>query len=143
SCVKYQLLDDAALHQLTFAISVFHAYGHQWACQIIYHPRKCEGFGLLDGEGCECLWSALKHLIAPLRVSGFHQRLFVLDTPVRHLDNKNLVSCGNWLSWRWNNCVKRKTNAMQALRELSVDETYVRQEWKSQVDHQTRPLPRK
>jgi hypothetical protein len=32
---------------------------------------------------------------------------------------------------------------MQALRELSVDETPVRQQWKLQVEHQTRPLPRK
>ncbi|KAG1871637.1 hypothetical protein F4604DRAFT_1881108 [Suillus subluteus] len=55
--------------QLTFAISVFHADSHQWACQIIYHSCKCEGFGLLDGEGCECLWSALKHLIALLHIS--------------------------------------------------------------------------
>ncbi|KAG1851483.1 hypothetical protein DFJ58DRAFT_886434 [Suillus subalutaceus] len=72
-------------------------------------------FGLSDGEGCERLWSALKHLIAPLRVSGFHQRLFVLNTQVRHLDDKNLVLFGNWLSRRWNNCVKKKSIAMQAL----------------------------
>ncbi|KAG2075018.1 hypothetical protein BDR04DRAFT_1126348 [Suillus decipiens] len=58
-CVKYRLLNDAVLHWLTFTISVFHAYGHQWAC-----------FGLLDGEGCESLWSTLKHLIALLHVSG-------------------------------------------------------------------------
>ncbi|KAG1770143.1 hypothetical protein EV702DRAFT_1181663 [Suillus placidus] len=54
-CLKYQLLNDAVLCRITFVISVFHAYGHQWACQIIYHPRKCAGFGLSDGEGCECL----------------------------------------------------------------------------------------
>ncbi|KAG1876144.1 hypothetical protein C8R48DRAFT_745646 [Suillus tomentosus] len=143
SCLKYPLLDDAVLRRITFAISVFHAYGHQWACQIIYHPRKCEGFGLSDGEGCERLWSALKHLIAPLRVSGFHQRLFVLDAQVRHLDDKNLVLFGSWLIRRWNNCAKKKSNAMQALRELSVDETPVRQQWKLQVEHQTRPLPRR
>ncbi|KAG2158535.1 uncharacterized protein EDB93DRAFT_1237909 [Suillus bovinus] len=141
SCLKYRLLDDDVLRRITFAISVFHAYGHQWACQIIYHPHKCEGFGLSDGEGCERLWSALKHLIAPLRVSGFHQRLFVLDTQVQHLDDKNLVLFGSWLSRRWNNCAKKKSNAMQALRELSVDETPVRQQWKLQVEHQTRPLP--
>ncbi|KAG1853118.1 hypothetical protein F4604DRAFT_1883423 [Suillus subluteus] len=129
-CLKYQLLDDAVLHRITFAISVFHAYGHQWACQIIYHPRKCEGFGLSDGEGCERLWSALKHLIAPLRVSG-------------HLDDKNLSLYGNWLIRRWNNCVKKKSTATQALRELSVDETCVRQEWKSQVEYQMKPLPRR
>ncbi|KAG1792505.1 uncharacterized protein HD556DRAFT_1432641 [Suillus plorans] len=101
---------------LLYDIGFFHAYGHQWACQIIYHPRKCEGFGLSDGEGCECLWSALKHLIAPLRVSGFHQRLFVLNTQVRHLNEKNLSLYGNWLIRRWNNCIKKKSTATQALR---------------------------
>ncbi|KAG1725034.1 hypothetical protein EDB19DRAFT_1897831 [Suillus lakei] len=143
SCLKYRLLDGAVLRRITFAISVFHAYGHQWACQIIYHPRKCEGFGLSDGEGCECLWSALKHLIAPLRISGFHQRLFVLNTQVRHLDEKNLSLYGNWLIRRWNNCIKKKSTATQALRELSVDEICVRQEWQSQVEYQTKPLPRR
>ncbi|KDR74566.1 hypothetical protein GALMADRAFT_49841, partial [Galerina marginata CBS 339.88] len=49
SCAKYGFLDDF-LDRLVFGISVFHAYGHQWPCQIIYHPRKCEGFGLTDGE---------------------------------------------------------------------------------------------
>ena len=69
SCVKWGFLGDN-LKRLTFAISVFHAYGHQWPCQIIYHPRKCVGFGLTDGEGCECFWSSIKLLIPSLRVSG-------------------------------------------------------------------------
>jgi hypothetical protein len=56
--------------RLSFAISIFHAYGHQWPCQVIYHPRKCLGFGLSDGEGCECFWSSIKKLVAILRVSG-------------------------------------------------------------------------
>ncbi|KAG2159205.1 uncharacterized protein EDB93DRAFT_1237430 [Suillus bovinus] len=132
SCLKYRLLNDDVLRWITFAISVFHAYGHQWACQIIYRPCKCEGFGLSDGEGCECLWSALKHLIAPLHISG-----------VRHLDDKNLVLFGSWLSRRWNNCAKKKSNVMQALHELSVDETPVCQQWKLQVEYQMRPLPHK
>lgn len=58
------------LDRLVFGISVFHAYGHQWPCQIVYHPRKCSGFGLSDGEGCERFWSAIKKLIPTLRVSG-------------------------------------------------------------------------
>ncbi|KAG2074356.1 hypothetical protein BDR04DRAFT_1115590 [Suillus decipiens] len=28
--------------------AIFHAYGHQWPYQIIYHLRKCKGFGLSD-----------------------------------------------------------------------------------------------
>jgi hypothetical protein len=69
SCMKWGFLDDA-MDRISFAVSVFHAYGHQWPCQIIYHPRKAEGFGLSDGEGCERFWNAIKVLIPPLRVSG-------------------------------------------------------------------------
>ena len=69
SCVKWDFLDQY-LDRISFAISVFHAYGHGWACQCVYHPRKCIGFGLSDGEGCERFWSAIQHLISGLRVSG-------------------------------------------------------------------------
>ncbi|KAF8835927.1 hypothetical protein BDN67DRAFT_992290 [Paxillus ammoniavirescens] len=48
--MRVGLLYDIGFH---FAISVFHAYGHQWPCQVVYHPRKWQGFGLSDGEGCE------------------------------------------------------------------------------------------
>jgi len=73
SCIKWGFLEEY-LPRLAFAISIFHAYGHQWPCQLIYHPRKCLGFGLSDGEGCERLWSALKKLIPSLRVSGVNYR---------------------------------------------------------------------
>ncbi|KAF9503609.1 hypothetical protein BS47DRAFT_1309539, partial [Hydnum rufescens UP504] len=53
-----------------FSVSIFHAYGHQWVCQLWYHPRKAELWGLSDGEGCECFWSELMRLIPCLRVSG-------------------------------------------------------------------------
>ncbi|EJD47377.1 hypothetical protein AURDEDRAFT_44516, partial [Auricularia subglabra TFB-10046 SS5] len=56
--------------RLSFAVSVFHAYGRQWECQIVFHPRKRDGFGLADGEGYERFWSSIRHLIAGLRVSG-------------------------------------------------------------------------
>lgn len=69
SCLKHGYLAEY-LDRLLFALAVFHAYGHQWACQIVYHPRKCRGFGWSNGEGCERFWSAIKGLIAPLRVSG-------------------------------------------------------------------------
>ncbi|KIJ04760.1 hypothetical protein PAXINDRAFT_21945, partial [Paxillus involutus ATCC 200175] len=88
---KFKFFANSILSRFHFAISVFHAYGHQWPCQVVYHPRKRQGFGLSDGEGCEQLWSALKLLIGPLRVSGYHQRLFVLDLQVCHLDAKSCL----------------------------------------------------
>jgi hypothetical protein len=69
SCLKWGFL-DSYLYRIIFAISVFHAFGHQWPCQIIYHPRKCLGFGLTDGEGCERFWNLIRKLIPCLRVSG-------------------------------------------------------------------------
>ncbi|KAF9503570.1 hypothetical protein BS47DRAFT_1309564, partial [Hydnum rufescens UP504] len=58
--------------QIIFGISVFHAYGHQWVCQLWYHPWKSDGWGLTDGEGCEHPQSDLRHLILNLHVAGFH-----------------------------------------------------------------------
>ena len=58
SVLKWDLLPQWMPH-IVFAISVFHAYGHQWACQLWYHPRKGDVWGLTDGEGCEHLWSDL------------------------------------------------------------------------------------
>lgn len=79
SMIKFGFLKEF-FPRIIFAVSVFHAYGHQWACQVVYHPRKCAGFGLSDGEGCEHFWSSIKKLIPTLRVSGvcllFHFQSF-------------------------------------------------------------------
>ncbi|KAG2045694.1 hypothetical protein BDR06DRAFT_843904, partial [Suillus hirtellus] len=55
---------------ISFTVVEFHAYDHQWPCQIIHHLRKCKDFGWSDGEGCEQLWSSLKQLIPSLHFSG-------------------------------------------------------------------------
>ena len=96
SCEKYDFLSDYH-DRIIFGISVFHAYGHQWACQIIYHPRKCKGFGLSDGEGCERFWSSIKPLIPSLRVSGHFNRIYTIDAQVKHLDINSRLSLGRWL----------------------------------------------
>ncbi|KAG1883231.1 hypothetical protein F4604DRAFT_1879008 [Suillus subluteus] len=142
SCRKWGLLDDSIISRISFGISVFHAYGHQWPCQIVYHPRKRVGFGLSDGEGCERLWSALKYLIPVLRVSGYHQRLFVLDVQVRYLVLKSFDASGQWLVRKWMLCQKKKQAALDGLRDLRSDEDILREEWAAQVAHQTKPIAR-
>jgi hypothetical protein len=69
SCRKWGFL-SRYMDRLAFAVSVFHAFGHEWACQLLYHPRKREGFGFTNGEGCERFWHSISHLIANLRISG-------------------------------------------------------------------------
>jgi hypothetical protein len=69
SCRKWGFL-SRFMDRIQFAVSVFHAFGHDWPCQLLYHPRKRTGFGLSDGEGCERFWHSISHLIAVLRISG-------------------------------------------------------------------------
>ncbi|KZS99491.1 uncharacterized protein LAESUDRAFT_667904, partial [Laetiporus sulphureus 93-53] len=143
SCVKWGLLDDHLLGRILFAISIFHAFGHQWPCQVIYHPRKCLGFGLTDGEECERFWSSIRPLISTLRVSGYHQRLFVLDTQVKHLDEQSLARLGHWLGRKWIQCHDKKLVAQNDLAACRINEHVLREEWKAQVKEQTKPAPRR
>ena len=69
SCRKWGFL-ARYMDRLAFAVSVFHAFGHEWACQLLFHPRKRVGFGFMNGEGCERFWHSISHLIAHLRISG-------------------------------------------------------------------------
>ncbi|KAI5980967.1 hypothetical protein EDD15DRAFT_2392327 [Pisolithus albus] len=141
SCRKWGFL-KSYLPRISFAISVFHAFGHQWACQLIYHPRKREGFGLSDGEGCERFWSSIKGLIPSLHVSGYHQHLFVIDFQVHHLDMKSLAGLGKWLLRRWNHCQEKKSTASNGLRRCGVDESTLQTQWEAQISAQTKPAPR-
>ncbi|RDB23171.1 hypothetical protein Hypma_009676 [Hypsizygus marmoreus] len=140
SCVKWDFLEKDIMDRLVFGISVFHAFGHQWACQMIYHPRKCTGFGLTDGEGCERFWSSIKILIPSLRVSGFYQRLYTIDNQVEYLDEKSLKELGQWLLRKWRQCQERKIKAEATLAEVNIVPEILRQEWAAQVAEQTKPL---
>ncbi|KAL6303233.1 hypothetical protein BKA93DRAFT_818113 [Sparassis latifolia] len=142
SCIKLGFLHDV-IDRITFAISIFHAYGHQWPCQLIYHPRKGIGFGLTDGEGCERFWSAIRKLIPSLRVSGYHQRPFILDTQVKHLDEESMSRLGHWLSRKWSVCQSKKRATIDALQTLGIEEDVLRAEWVAQVEEQMKPAPRR
>jgi hypothetical protein len=71
----------------------------------------------------------------------FNQRLFVLDTQIRHLDSKSLQGFGHWLHRRWIHCQTKKNGALDSLHDLEVDEHMLHIEWKAQVDHQMKPAP--
>ncbi|KAI6101884.1 hypothetical protein F5141DRAFT_1190112 [Pisolithus sp. B1] len=116
SCCKWKLLDEEILSRLKFGISVFHAYGHQWPCQIVYHPQKCVGFGLSDGEG----------------LSGYHQRLFVLDNQICHFDRKAFAALGQWLNKKWTLCKSKKMLALESFHALHIEMQTLQEEWAAQ-----------
>ncbi|KAF4602848.1 hypothetical protein EYR40_006066 [Pleurotus pulmonarius] len=141
SCIKFGFL-DRYLNRISFGISVFHAFGHQWPCQVAYHPRKVVGFGLTDGEGCERFWYSISGLVAYLRVCGYHRRIYTLNSQVEHSSGNSLLNFGHWLTRKQALCLKKRTEALDILTDCEEDEEYLRKEWKLQVAHQTKPLPR-
>ncbi|EJD49274.1 hypothetical protein AURDEDRAFT_59670 [Auricularia subglabra TFB-10046 SS5] len=144
SVEKWGLLQELA-GRLTFGVSVFHAYGHQWACQIVFHPRKRDSFGLSDGEGCERFWSAIRHLIACLRVSGaiqFHRRLFVLDRQAAAMDSMSLWKVASWLKRRYLDGLQRRDEAEGIVALCGFSESDLAQEWDDQVRSHLAKQPR-
>ena len=147
------------MERLIFATSVMHAYGHQWACQLLYHPRKREHFGLTDREGCERFWSSIKHLIPTLRVSGvrpclsvhpvrtcrsllhlqYHNRLYTLDQQVHFLRDVNMENIGRSVSRRYLRCMQKMAEALRQILLSGVQETDLRFQWQAQVQAQTYP----
>ncbi|KAJ7598253.1 hypothetical protein C8J56DRAFT_1039067 [Mycena floridula] len=141
SCEKWGFLPEFK-DRIIWGISVFHAYGHQWACQLIYHPQKCLGFGFTDGEACERLWKLLRHLIANLRVCGYYVRLYILDSQVKQIDVKSSMALGGWIQKKWIHLEQREKDAEKKQVSIGLNEALLRQEWVDQVKHQTKALPR-
>ncbi|KAJ8095882.1 hypothetical protein PM082_022781 [Marasmius tenuissimus] len=140
SCVKWGFLEDY-LHRISFAVSIFHAFGHGWPCQLIYHPRKTQGFGLSDGEGCERFWHSISKLIPYLRVAGYHHRVYTLDIQINYLDKQNLEQLGQWIARKDHQARVKLQEAEYQLKTCGVMENVLRKEWTDQVADQTKPLP--
>ncbi|KAJ7697062.1 hypothetical protein B0H14DRAFT_2418321 [Mycena olivaceomarginata] len=127
------------IDRLRFAVSVFHAFGHDWPCQVVYHPLKCEGFGFSNGEGCERFWHSISHLIAPL----YHHRLYTLDSQVKQGDEANLFKLAEWNQRRTLFSKKKRVEAEHQLKKSGHSKEFLKAQWKEQVKAQTKPAPRR
>ncbi|KAJ7441391.1 hypothetical protein B0H11DRAFT_1749809 [Mycena galericulata] len=142
SCVKFGFL-DRYMDRILFAVSVFHAFGHRWPCQLIYHPLKCCGFGHTNGEGCERFWHSISSLIAYLRVTGYHLRLYTIDSQIEHADKMSLGRLASWILRRTAHCEGKLREAVAELQACGIPEAVLREEWAKQVTTQTKPLARR
>ncbi|KAJ7495581.1 hypothetical protein FB451DRAFT_1387603 [Mycena latifolia] len=140
SCRKWGFL-SRYMDRLIFAVSVFHAFGHEWLCQLLYHPRKRAGFGFSDGEGCERFWHSISHLIANLQISGYHNRLYKLDMQIEHADESSLYRLGEWIQRRHYHSANKRAEAWAVLVECGQPMALLRAQWALQVKTQTKPLP--
>jgi hypothetical protein len=123
--------------RMKFGVSIFHAAGHEWPCQIVYHPRKCEEFGRSDGEGCERLWWQLSPLISNLRVSGHFNRIYTLDRQIHRIEEDNIEASGIWLKRKWKMVRTRRYELgkewMAIVKDHPMTEEHVFEEWRSQT----------
>ncbi|THU82139.1 hypothetical protein K435DRAFT_823279 [Dendrothele bispora CBS 962.96] len=137
SCRKWGFLEEY-MERIIWGVSVF----HEWACQLVYHPRKCKGFGLCDGETCEQCWHAINHLIAYTRVAGYHVRLYTLDSQFHFNNEQALLNAGKWLCRKNQQCETRHRAAQEIVDNAGYLVAVLREQWANQVRSQTKPLPR-
>ncbi|KAJ7054851.1 hypothetical protein C8F01DRAFT_994985 [Mycena amicta] len=142
SCAKFDFLARYK-DRLVFAVSVFHAFAHIWACQLIYHPQKCLGFGGSNGEGSERVWFKLSHLISNLRVSGYHQRIFTLDMQVARDSLEVIRGIAGWLRRRTHIFEAQYRKANEILLACAFTELEIQAKYDAQVAYQTRPLTKR
>ncbi|PLW31245.1 hypothetical protein PCASD_18064 [Puccinia coronata f. sp. avenae] len=120
--------------RLFFGTSVFHAFVHEWPCQLEYNPRYNDGWGLSDGESMEQLWSALSPQVSPLRYATRNNRLSAL------------AHCSSWLRQKFLNALKKRDTAKNDLKILFEKENpyeeanvkylaqFLRSQWTKQAE---------
>ncbi|KAH9460537.1 hypothetical protein Pst134EB_008709 [Puccinia striiformis f. sp. tritici] len=103
---------------LRFATSVFHAYVHEWSCQVKYNPRFNSWWGLTDGEGLERLWSFLSPLVSTLRVSTRQHRLNAIQARADYYTDQLNGTAAHWLLNKLEHAQEVQDSALRALAEL-------------------------
>ncbi|XP_014671057.1 PREDICTED: uncharacterized protein LOC106811852 isoform X2 [Priapulus caudatus] len=99
ACVLENHIELSTLpnENVTFAVPIFHMYGHNVACQVQYNPRRIEGMGLTDGEGVERLWSFLRRFSNITKEMTPSHRNLLLDDALLHFGEKLRSQQGDFL----------------------------------------------
>ncbi|KNE89635.1 hypothetical protein PSTG_16899 [Puccinia striiformis f. sp. tritici PST-78] len=134
-------------NQSKFGTSVFHAYVHEWKCQVKFNPRYNIGWGLSDGEGLERLWSSLSPLVRTLRYSSRNHRLAALSHRCQFLNSEGRDSIILWLRNKYSAAKFRRRQDKATLAELlqqpnpflNDGSNYTREffmdQWKEQLEY--------
>jgi proteasome lid subunit RPN8/RPN11 len=85
--------------------------------------------------------SYASHPVTDILFSQYHRRLYTLDSQIHHLQAASKQRLGAWLARRYAECENRHRAATQALAECGYPLNVLRDEYKKQVETQTRPLP--
>ncbi|XP_019643793.1 PREDICTED: uncharacterized protein LOC109484877 [Branchiostoma belcheri] len=106
------------LAQLELAVPAFHIHGHKTRCQILYSPRRMEGFGLTDGEGMERLWSYLRPFFRVTKEMTPSHRLDLLTDATLHYARRKSTDIESSICSRWDKAEKAFTQAQEELSQI-------------------------
>ncbi|KAG2124876.1 hypothetical protein DEU56DRAFT_963177 [Suillus clintonianus] len=137
SLSKHEILPEDVTNRLRFATTAMHAYGHEWACQLVYNPRMCVGLGLSDGEGTERLWSRFVRLIGVERSSSRQRRLWLLDRQAAAIGQEMRIDLGDWIKRRLRRGIKDQgAVAQETLTKCRIPIEELRSQWLHQQKSQ-------
>ncbi len=106
-------LAPVIFERLEFVVPAFHITTHEFNCHLNYHPRANKRAGLSDGEGCERVWSSIRHLVTSGRYSEPFVRQQQLSNALLDLGNRKRHSL-----WRWFDLVEKNA---ELVRKFSSD----------------------
>ena len=88
---------EATRKNLKFCVPAFHAYSHNHACQLLYHPYNIAGMGIEDVETLERVFSG-SNILAPITcyMSPFRRRLFI-EAYLRQWDEDKKLNTGTFI----------------------------------------------
>ena len=128
---------------------MMHAYGHEWACQLVYNPQIINGLGLSDGEGTERLWLhfikliGLQHsslvgwykftvtLVSP--DSQCQRHIWLLDRHASTVAKDMVADLGDWLQRRLKKGIQEQSSAAQeVLDQCNLDTVELCKQWSDQ-----------
>ncbi|KAJ7080173.1 hypothetical protein B0H15DRAFT_997436, partial [Mycena belliarum] len=134
----FPILTSDIRKRISFVINGMHAYGHHWACQLVYSPRFREGMGLADHEGVERFWSRIRKLIPLTRGQWNSRRIWMIDQYAAFVSAEGREGLGNWIHRQQRKNVTPKHRAAVAtLQDCRVPVQELRVQWEAQKLAQT------
>ncbi|KAK6974534.1 hypothetical protein R3P38DRAFT_2584088 [Favolaschia claudopus] len=134
----FPILLPSVRSRVSFVINGMHAYGHQWACQLVYSPRFRVGMGLADHECVERFWSRIRKLIPITRGQWNSRRIWMLDEYADFVANESRTALGNWIHRQQEkNLTLKYRTASKTFDECGVTDHELRNQWAAQKVAQT------
>ncbi|KIL57472.1 hypothetical protein M378DRAFT_16228 [Amanita muscaria Koide BX008] len=129
----YDIIPSSTAARLRVATAAMHAYGHQWACQLVYNPRMQSGLGLTDGEGTERFWSRMRRLIGVERMSARARRVWLIDRQAMSIAEEHRDQLGDWITRRLQKGVEQNLQHTSInLKRCNVTMQELREQWDAQ-----------